>query len=180
MEYIEKQISSRRNYTGLIVNVRTDEAELFNGVRVPREVVEHPGGVGIVPLDADGNVIAVRQFRYPMMEMLLEIPAGKLEPGEDPRECAIRELSEETGFSAGELIDLGASYPSPGYCKETLYLYLARDLAPGETHPDENEYLHVEKVPLDTFVEEIMQNEIRDGKTMIGILKTKMFLDREK
>ena len=176
MDLFEKTISTTTVYEGRIVRVRNDVAELVTGKHVPREVVEHPGGVGIVPLDGDGNVILVRQFRYPMMEQLLEIPAGKLEYGEDPYECAVRELSEETGCTAGKIVSLGAMYPSPGYAEEVLHIYLATDLTEGEMHLDEDEFLHIERMPLETAVKQIMSDEITDGKTIVGILKTNLYL----
>lgn len=180
MEFFEKQISTATVYRGRIVNVRSDIAELKNGHHVPREVVEHPGGVAIVAVDEKGSVLMVRQYRYPMSEELLEIPAGKLEYGEDHRDCAIRELSEETGCAAGELVFLGPIYPSPGFSKETLYIYLATSLIRGEAHPDEDEFLSVEAVPLDTLVDKIMADEIRDGKTIIGIMKAKKYLEQNR
>ena len=177
MQFYEKQIDTQAAYKGIIVNVWRDTAELQNGCRVVREVVEHPGGVGIVPVTKDGNVLMVRQFRYPMGEELLEIPAGKLEDGEDPLECAARELSEETGYTAGRFIDLGVSYPSPGYCKEKLYIYLATDLLCGEAHLDENELLSIEEVAINDLIDKIMANELSDGKTIIGILKAQRYLE---
>ena len=180
MEFYEKQVETKTVYKGAIVNVRYDMAELQNGCRVGREVVEHPGGVGIVPVTKDNKVLMVRQFRYPMEEELLEIPAGKLDAGEDPFDCAVRELSEETGCTAGKYVDLGASYPSPGYCREKLYIYLALDLQPGEMHLDENELLSVEPIAIDELIDKIMANELPDGKTMIGIMKAKRYLDTNK
>lgn len=177
MNYIEKQVESNIIYKGIIVTLREDQAELCSGKIVRREVVEHPGGVGVVAVDDEGYVIAVSQFRYPMSEELLEIPAGKLEYGEDPLACAIRELSEETGFSAERYVDLGAVYPSPGYCQETLYIYLALGLHPGEIHLDEDEFLNVERLPLAVLVDMIMENRIRDAKTIIGILKAQKYLE---
>jgi len=171
MGFFEKQLQTSTLYEGIIVNVRRDVALLQNGSEVQREVVEHPGGVGIVPVTKDNEVLMVRQFRYPMGEELLEIPAGKLGVGEDPFECAVRELSEETGCTAERFVDLGAIYPSPGYCKETLFLYLALDLQHGEIHLDEDELLSVEAVGIDRLMEMIMKNEIKDAKTVIGIMK---------
>ena len=176
MDYVEKQVESNIIYKGVIVTLREDRAELCNGKIVRREVVEHPGGVGIVAVDDDGCVVAVSQFRYPMSEELLEIPAGKLEYGEDPLVCAVRELSEETGYTAGNFIDLGAVYPSPGYCQETLYIYLALGLRPGKSHLDEDEFLNVERLPFTNLVDMIMENKIRDAKTIIGILKAQKYL----
>ena len=177
MDFYEKLIETETLYRGLIVNVRRDVAEMQNGALVPREVVEHPGGVGIIPVTHDNKVLMVRQYRYPMEEELLEIPAGKLDAGEDPLQCAIRELSEETGCTAGKIVDMGAIYPSPGFCRETLFLYLALDLEHGEMHLDENELLSVEAVPIDELIEKIMANELPDAKSVIGIMKAKKYLE---
>lgn len=171
MDYVETMVDSELIYDGRIIKVKNDTVRLHTGAISKREVVQHNGGVGILPVDADNNAYLVRQFRYPFGESVLEIPAGKLEVGEDPYECAIRELSEETGFVAGSLTCLGHFYPSPGYCRETLHIYLARDLKEGKAHLDENEYLDVEKYPLDELVRMVMDGEILDAKTIIGILK---------
>ena len=178
MKFYEKQISSKTVFEGIIVDVRSDIAELQTGKHVSREVVVHPGGVGIVPLTDDGKIILVRQYRYPMGEELLEIPAGKLDKGEDPLKCAIRELSEETGCTAAEIISLGEIYPSPGFCREVLHLYLAVGLNQGKAHLDEDEFLSVETVCLDELMDKVMNNELSDAKTIIGILKTKEYLKR--
>ncbi len=180
MEFFEKQIRSEEKYKGIIVRVRLDEAELHTGKHVRREVVEHPGGVGILPVDSDGNCYLVRQFRYPFGRMLLEIPAGKLEKGEDPLECGVRELSEETGFTADQLVDFGTCYTSPGFSTEVLHVYLALGLHTGKKHPDQDEYLNVEKIPLDTLHDMVMRNEISDGKTVIAILKAAAYLQRNR
>jgi len=136
MDYFEKPVASEMKYEGIIVNVHLDKAELHNGALVNREVVEHPGGVTVLPVDEEGNCYMVRQFRYPFGRMMLEAPAGKLEYGEDHRVCAERELSEETGFSADRLVYMGASCSSPGFCSEVLHIYLALGLHAGESHPD--------------------------------------------
>ena len=175
MDFFERQIETNTLYEGMIVNIRRDVAELRDGTRVPREVVEHPGGVGIIPVTNDGKVLMVRQYRYPMEEELLEIPAGKLDDGEDPFDCAVRELSEETGCTAGRYVDFGAIYPSPGFCRETLYLYMALDLRYGEMHLDEGELLSVEAVAIDDLVGMIMRNELPDAKSIIGIMKAKQY-----
>ena len=179
MGFFEKQIETKTVYEGLIVNVRSDIAEIQNGSRVRREVVEHPGGVGIVPVTQDNKVLMVRQYRYPMEEELLEIPAGKLGDNEAPIDCAVRELSEETGCAAGRIIDLGAAYPSPGFCRETLFLFLALDLQQGDMHLDEDELLSVEAIGIDELIELIMENKLPDAKSIIGIMKAKEYLARE-
>ncbi|MCL2392844.1 MAG: NUDIX hydrolase [Oscillospiraceae bacterium] len=177
MQFFEKQVESNTVYEGIIVDVRRDFAVLQNGNKVQREVVVHSGGVGIVPITSDNKILMVRQYRYPMQEELLEIPAGKLSDGEDPFECAVRELSEETGCTAGKYIDLGEIYPSPGFCKETLHIYLALDLTFGEMHLDENELLSVQAVGIDELMEMIMSNELPDAKSIVGIMKAKRYLD---
>lgn len=177
MDFLEKRIDGEEKYKGVIVRVRLDRAELCDGKIVRREVVEHPGGVCILPVDAEGNCTMVRQFRYPFGRMMLEAPAGKLEYGEDPLECAVRELSEETGYTADELIDLGAMCTSPGFSTEVLHIYLALGLHAGASHPDEGEFLNVEKIPLKKLSEMVMANEIDDGKTIAAVLKAEKYLE---
>lgn len=177
MEYTEKKISSKDIFKGRIVHLHVDEVELIDGSKAIREIIEHDGGVTVIPVDENGDVYCVRQFRYAFGKSIIETPAGKLEKGEDPFECAVRELSEETGFSAEEYIYLGEFYPSPGYCHEKLYAYLALGLKKGKAHLDEGEYLDVIKYPLNTLVEMVMKNELCDAKTIIAILKAKMYLD---
>lgn len=177
--FAEREISQTTVYQGRIVNVRQDIAVLHNGRRVGREVVEHPGGVCVVPVEADGTCWCVRQFRYPFMEPLLEFPAGKLEPGEDPLECALRELSEETGLRAGQVIDLGPLYPSPGYVNEVIHLYLATDLTQGDAHPDENEFLSVERHSMADLLDMAAEHKLPDAKTMVGLFKAKAYLERQ-
>ena len=179
MVFFEKQVETETVYRGMIVDIRKDIAELQNGNRVKREVVVHPGGVGIVAVTKENKVLMVRQYRYPMEEELLEIPAGKLDNEEDPFECAKRELSEETGYTAAKYVDLGAIYPSPGFCRETLYLYLALDLQKGEMHLDENELLSVEHMDIDELIDQIVANELKDAKSIIGIMKAKKYLENQ-
>ena len=158
-----------------------DNVRLSDGSKARREVVEHPGGVTILPVDEAGNCYMVRQFRYPAGHMMLEAPAGKLEYGEDHRDCAVRELSEETGFTADELIYLGGFYTSPGFSSELLHVYLALGLHAGESHLDEGEFLNVEKHSLQALEQMIMNNEIEDAKTIIAVLKAeKVLKDRAK
>ena len=176
MSFYEKPLKSDVIYEGRILRVRRDTVELQNGKTAFREVVDHTGGVGILALTAEGAVPMVRQFRYPFMAETLEIPAGKLEQGEDPLDCAVRELSEETGFTAGRMISLGALLPSPGYCAETLYIYLALELTPGRAHLDEDEFLNVEYYPLEELHKMCMSGQLVDAKTVLAVLKAESFL----
>ncbi|MCL2080353.1 MAG: NUDIX hydrolase [Oscillospiraceae bacterium] len=178
MSFYEKQLETKTVYEGLIVSVKRDVAALQNGNNAEREVVVHPGGVGIVAVTEERKVLLVKQYRYPMEEVVLEIPAGKLERGEEPYICAVRELAEETGYTADKYVDLGMIYPSPGYCKEILYLFLALGLKPGKMNLDENELLSVEKADIEELVVKIMAGEIKDAKTVVGVLKAKNYLDR--
>jgi ADP-ribose pyrophosphatase len=179
MEFIEKRIDGKTIYEGIIVNVRRDRAELVNGNIVGREVVEHPGGVTVIPVEDDGTVWCVRQFRYPFRREMLETPAGKLERGEDPMLCAVRELSEETGLSADEFFDLGRCCTSPGFSTEVLHIYMARGLHHGAMHLDHNEFLNVERHSLDELTAMVMSGEIDDAKTIIAVLKAKLHLRAE-
>ena len=181
MEFFEQRIDRDDKYHGIIVDVHLDHVRLDDGSIARREVVEHPGGVTILPVDEDGNCYMVRQFRYPAGHMMLESPAGKLEYDEAHRECAVRELSEETGFTAEELIYLGGFYTSPGFSSELLHIYLALGLHASESHLDEGEFLNVEKLPLRQLVDMVMANEIEDAKTIIAVLKAeKVLKDRAK
>ncbi|MBQ9685479.1 MAG: NUDIX hydrolase [Oscillospiraceae bacterium] len=176
MDLTEKRLSGELKYSGVIVTVTLDEAQLCDGRIAKREVVHHPGGVSVLPVDENGDCYMVRQFRYPVGHTVLEIPAGKLEAGEEHMSCAVRELSEETGFRADEFVDLGCFYTSPGYSDELLHVYLARGLHAGKSHPDEGEFLNVEKIPLSTLVEMAMSGQIIDAKTVIAILKANQYL----
>ena len=172
MELKEKTIRKNYIYQGKIVNLRKDDALLPNGKPCIREVVEHPGGVTIAPLTAENELIFIEQFRYPYMDILLELPAGKLEKGEDPLEAGKRELLEETGCIASDYTDLGKFYPSCGYTDEIIHLYLAQGLTIQAQELDEDEFVNVKKLPLDEAFAMVMRNEIPDGKTQTAIMKT--------
>jgi len=176
MELMEKTVESRVLFEGKIITVRLDKAELPNGRVASREVVEHPGGVAVFAMDGQGRVALVRQFRYPLGEVTLELPAGKLEPGEDPRASGLRELEEEVGASCGRLTYLGCLYSSPGFSSEVLHMYLAQELTEGACHPDEDEFLSVERIPFSALVEQVRQGEIKDAKTVALVLKAKLLL----
>ena len=177
MDMTEKTLASREVYRGRIIRVREDTVLLPTGKEGRREVVEHPGGVGILALDGD-DVLLVRQYRYAFSRVLTEIPAGKREPGEEPSVTARRELKEEIGAGAEKWTELGALIASPGCYGETLYLYLAQELTFGATHPDEDEFLDVLLMPFDQAVEQCMRGELTDAKTVAALLKAKILLKR--
>lgn len=172
MDMTEKPINQKYIFKGKIVNLRVDDALLPDGNTAVREVVEHPGGVCVAALTDENELLFVEQFRYPYFEKLLELPAGKLEYGEDPFEAGKRELNEETGAIAENYEDLGKLYPTPGYCGEIIHMYLAKGLTFGEQNLDADEFLEVKKIPLKKAFEMVMNNEITDSKTQVGIVKT--------
>ena len=171
-DLIEEAVSSEEIYKGKIVHLFCDTVRLPNGKEATREVIRHVGAAAVVPLTDEGDVILVRQYRYPFSQVMLEIPAGKLDIGEDPIDCAKRELIEETGYDAKELVYLGAFYPSVAMLNEVIHLFLAKNMTLCETNLDEDEFLHVEQRPLGEVVEAVMRGEIPDGKTQTAILKT--------
>jgi ADP-ribose pyrophosphatase len=170
MEFLEKTLSSQMVFQGKIVTVSADRVLLPDGRQTGRELVRHPGGVCIVAADKD-ELMMVRQFRYPFGAELLELPAGKLEPGEDPAECGLRELREETGYAAGRFEPFGVFYPSPGYLSEVIYFYLAGELRFVGQQLDPNEFLRVERVHWRQAVEMALEGKIPDGKTQTALLK---------
>lgn len=167
----ERTLSSRSIYDGRILKVRVDQVELSGGRTSTREIVEHRGAVVIVALDAAQNVMLVRQFRKPVEDELLELPAGTLEPGEGPDECASRELQEETGFSAERLEKLGGFYSAPGFCTEYLHLFMATGLKPAILAGDDDEDINLVPTPLSQVPDMIKSGEIRDAKSVAGLLR---------
>ena len=152
------------------MSVRVDDALLSNGKPCKREVCEHVGGAGILPIDENRMVTLVRQYRYPYETTTLEIPAGKMDQGpEEALECGRRELAEETGLRAGQMIPMGELWPSPGFMTERLYLYCAKDLTQGETNPDDDEFVEIVRMPFDELCQRIAAGEIHDAKTVAAM-----------
>ena len=179
MAHFEKTISEETIFKGRIFTVKQKQVILENGKQQTREVVEHNGGASVLPIDADGNIYLIKQFRIAFESETLEIPAGKLEKGEDPFEAAKRELKEETGFTAKHYISLGETWPTVGYCGEKIYIYIATGLESGETHPDEDEFVSTYKYSFKEAYEMCMDGTIKDGKTLVAILKAKELLGDE-
>lgn len=177
MELKETMVSTQTVYEGIIVNVRRDKAQLIDGRITNREVVEHPGGVCVFALDKEGKVILVRQYRYPMQEVVLELPAGKLEKGEDPRDSGLRELAEETGLLPETYLPMGVSFSSPGIMEERIHYFFATDLVQGPVHPDDGEFLEVIRIPYEELLDLARKGEIKDAKTLIGIFKASAILE---
>jgi ADP-ribose diphosphatase len=165
----ERVLATRRIHEGRIVRLREDTVELEDGRTALREVVEHDEVVGIVPLDSEGNVILVRQFRLPAQEILLEIPAGGVDAGESAEEAAQRELQEETGYRAAQL-DRLAGFVSPGYCTEFIHVFLATGLSESVIAADDDENIALERMPLAQAVQLIQSGHIKDGKSIVGLL----------
>lgn len=177
LDLTEKTLSREDKFDGKFLHVHVDQVALPNGKTAVREVVDHVDGVAILALDERNNVLTVTQYRYVYHRLLLEIPAGKLEPGEDPVSGALRELREETGATPDEFLPMGRYIPAPGCYGESLYLFLARGLHMGEQEPDEDEFLTLERIPFDEMVHRVMNGEVEDGKTIAAVLKAKILLN---
>ena len=173
MEHTEKTLSVQEIFSGHVVRLTLDKVELENGRSAMREVVHHRGGACIAALTEKEELYLVRQYRYVLGQELWELPAGKLEEGEDPFEAAKRELEEECGLKADQYIDLHPFYPTVGYCSEVIYTWLARGLHPVPMHLDEDEFLTPTKMPLEEVCRMVLNGEIRDGKTVAAVLKIK-------
>ncbi len=175
MDFTEKTLTQSYRFEGRIMKARVDTVELPNGRVATREVCEHVGGVGVLPIDDAGNVYLVRQYRYPYGTEMLEIPAGKIDHGpEGHLSCGVRELREETGFTADHMTYLGEVYPSPGFLTEVLHLYCATGLHGGECDPDEDEFVETVKMPVHELEQRIARGEIRDGKTIAALYKARL------
>ena len=168
MDYAEKTVKKNYVYKGKILSLRCDDALLPDGKPCKREIVEHSGGACVLYVE-NGNVLLVRQYRYAYGESIYEIPAGKLNEGEEPEKAALRELEEEAGIRAERLELLYINYPSPGYTNEKIYIYLAHGGVKTAAHLDEGEFLDAEYIPLAKVKEMLKNGEIRDGKTIIAL-----------
>lgn len=171
----ERKLSSEMKFDGKLIKVTYDVAEV-NGKEAWREVVHHPGASAVVAIDEENRIIMEKQFRYALNDYLLEIPAGKLDAGEDPLVCAKRELEEETGIVASEWISLGTIATSPGFCNEVIHLYVAKGLSKGEIHWDEDEYVEVERYRFDELLQRIKEEKIKDSKSLSALLLAMPYL----
>jgi ADP-ribose diphosphatase len=165
-------------YRGRVVNLNVDTVTLPNGATVELEVIRHQGAAAVVPLKDDGCVVLIRQYRHATGGYIYEIPAGKLDPGEDPRHCAARELEEEIGCRAASLTPLLSIFTTPGFTDEVIHIFLAADLSPGTQHLDHDEVLEIVEMPLDVAMARIADGTIRDGKTIVGLQA--VYLQRRK
>ncbi len=179
MDLIEKTIKSEQIYDGKVVNLWLDTVILPDGKEATREIIKHPGGVCVLASDENNHVYMVRQHRIPTGELLFEIPAGKLEYGEDICSAGRRELEEEAGVIAGDMIYMGYFYPTPAYCCEKIHMYFTKVASVCRQHLDDDEFLEVTKVPYDELYKMVMNNEITDGKTALAILKAKELINRQ-
>lgn len=172
MTFEEKTLKSERIYEGTIINLRKDKVTVEKGISY-REIVEHNGGAVLAAITEGGKMVMVRQYRKAAGRVMLEAPAGKIDPGETPDRTAVRELKEETGYSADKIKYMTCFYPSVGYSEEKLYLYLCTGLEAGETSFDENEAIDIEERDIDELSQMIMRGEINDAKTIIAVLMVK-------
>ncbi len=170
MDIKETFISKETVYNGKFISVEKRIYELCNGKEAQRDIVVHPEACAVVALDKDNNIYLVEQYRVAFDKILLEIPAGKLDPGETPKECLIRELKEETGLTAGKINHLTSIAVSPGFCTEVIHIYLAEDLTDGETNPDDDEYLLISKMSLIDAKKAASNGTFSDAKTITGVL----------
>jgi ADP-ribose pyrophosphatase len=171
MKMNPKVIKKKNIYQGRVIDLSVDTV-LFAEQPVDMECIKHPGGAAVVPLLPDGSVVLIKQYRYVIGETIWEIPAGRLEPGESPRDCAFRELEEEVGYKATEVVQLTEIYSAPAYCTEVIFIFLATGLVPGMQKLDEDEYIEVVNLPLSEAVAMVEKGEITDAKTVTGLLLT--------
>lgn len=173
----ETKLTSEAVFDGTLLHVRKDIVLLPNGRKTVREYIEHPGAVALVAYLDNGEILFLNQFRYPLQKVFIELPAGKIDPGETPEETGLRELEEETGYKAAELTFLTTIHPCIGYSDEVIYIYEAVGLSKGEKNMDEDEFIETFSLPLDKAVQMVKSGEITDVKTMIGLLSAKLRKD---
>ena len=171
----EKKLTSTLKHQASFFQVYQDKVELPNGNHAYREYIKHPGAVAIVPLFENGDTLLLRQYRYPIQEVLLEIPAGKIDPGETPEETAARELAEETGYQSLKITKLICFFVCPGYSNETMDCYIAENLNPSQKKPEQDEFLDIIKMPLREALEKIKTQEIKDSKSILSLQQAKSY-----
>ena len=179
MDLREIPQSSEIVYHGVIFDVERMQVSLPDGKPARRDLVRHRGACAIVAINAQQELVLVRQYRAAFDDIVVELPAGKIDPGEDPRVCAERELAEETGYTSAHWQKLTVMLSSPGFCDEVLHIYLATDIRGGQRHLDEGEFVDVQLVPFHDAVQQIMQGRLQDAKTIVGILMAQQFLRQE-
>ncbi|NTZ17626.1 NUDIX hydrolase [Paenibacillus sp. JMULE4] len=168
-KFEEVTISTRSVFQGRIISLQVDTVKLPNGSEATREIVKHPGAVAVLAITPDDRMLVVEQYRKPLEKSQIEIPAGKLEPGEKPENCARRELEEETGYTSASLQLLSSFYTSPGFADEIIHLYVAQGLTKGEAQPDEDEFLEIEAITLEQAQQYVAEGRISDAKTIMAI-----------
>lgn len=178
-DLIETTVEQQAVFDGVLLHVKKDTVKLPNGDMATREWIKHPGAASVIPLTDDGKVIMVRQYRYPVQQVTIEVPAGKLDvEGEDHMECAVRELSEETGYTAKEYKFLAKVATTVGFSNEYIYLYAAKGLVAGKQHTDEDEFINLQVIPLEEAVEMVRNGKIIDAKSMVSILMLKDLVEK--
>ncbi|TCK97966.1 ADP-ribose pyrophosphatase [Natranaerovirga hydrolytica] len=175
-----KRLSRKQIYQGKVINVVQDTMQLPNEKESLFDLVQHNGAAAIIPVDSEGNILMVEQFRNPVNDITLELPAGTLEKGEDPLECAIRELEEETGYASNDLTFLIKFYTAIGFCDEIIHIYVANHLEPSKQNLDDSEFINVKPYSLERLIKMINQGKLIDSKTITGILAYKQYIETNK
>lgn len=174
-KFEEVTISTQPIFQGKMISLQVDTVKLPNGAEATREIVKHPGAVAVLAITPDDRMLVVEQYRKPLEKSQIEIPAGKLDPGEEPENCARRELVEETGYTSGSLRLLSSFYTSPGFADEIIHLYVAEDLTKGEAQPDEDEFLEIEAITLEQAQQYLAEGRISDAKTIMAMYAWQMY-----